>query len=76
MVETDSSNGWSRVGIIISGMIAIAAAVAAHFDGVNSAKAYTDQRIDKLEIKIDKTFDKLSDMQSDISAIKVSLPNR
>lgn len=69
-------NNWNKVGVIVAAMVAMAAAVAAHFDGVSSAKSYTDQRIDKIEQKIDNTFEKISRIQADISAIKVSLPIR
>jgi len=72
-MQTIDQASWPKIGIIISAITAIAAGVAAHFDGISSSKNYTDQRIDRLELKIDKTFDKLSQMQSDISAIKVKV---
>lgn len=77
--KMDSSRdnlNWSKVGILIAAIVAIAAAVAAHFDGVSSAKSYTDMRVDKLELKIDKTFDKISEMQADIAAIRVKVDDK
>lgn len=65
-----NENNWQRLGMIISVFVAVTAVVAAHFHGIDASKTYTNEQILRIEHKIDVMYEKISNIQSDIAAIK------
>jgi len=63
-------NSWQKVGVVIAALVAIGSVVATHFNGIATAKNYTDVKMEKLETKVDKSFDSLAQIKADVAVIK------
>lgn len=66
-------NGWA---ILVAIMVSIGSVVAAHFNGINEAKSYTDIRVNKIDDKLDKIQEDLSEQKGNILLIKTMLAQR
>lgn len=69
-------NGWQTWAAIIAIIMGVGSAVAAHFNGIASARDYTDEKIIRIDNKLDHIQDYLSQQQADISSIKVMLSHK
>lgn len=73
---TISNSFWSRWMTIVSLIVAVGGIVAWHFNGISEAKIYTDQKVGKLEAKVDRVYERQESMQSDLAVIKSILQRR
>ncbi len=62
--------------MIVSLIVAVGGVVAAHFNGIESAKSYTDLMYGKIDEKVDRIYEKLKDVESDVAVIKVSVEKK
>ncbi|MBI4211071.1 MAG: hypothetical protein HY540_00390 [Deltaproteobacteria bacterium] len=67
---------WTRWMMIVSLVIAVGGVVAAHFNGIESSKTYTDVMYGKIDEKVDRIFEKLKDVESDVAVIKASVERK
>ena len=62
--------------MIVSVVVAVGSVVAAHFNGIESAKTYTDFKYGKIDEKVDRIYEKLKDVESDVAVIKASVERK
>lgn len=67
---------WTRWMMIVSLVVAVGGVVAAHFNGIAAAKTYTDDMYGKIDEKVDRIYEKLKDVESDVAVIKSSVERK
>ena len=67
---------WTRWMMIVSLIMAVGGVVAAHFNGLASSRTYTDLMYGKIDEKVDRIYEKLKDVESDVAVIKSSVEKK
>lgn len=56
----------SLIGLIIAICSAIGGVVAAHFDGIEASKSYTDKKISEAKVDLNQRLDRMEGKQDQI----------
>lgn len=67
---------WKTVGVILSMLIAVGSAVAAHFTGIQDAKQYTDQEVKPIEHRLRGIEARQAVIETNTEWIKKSMEKR